>query len=188
MALTNKLYDSTRRTALTAAAFALTGLASLVTPSYSAETPQQTQNQVQERNYTFEEFKKAYGEKEWAGLNDRKKVIEKWSALDNNYKKALIEIYQDPEDFYKNHLTEEQRKEYEEFTRTELPTKDKRKDKSFLSSIASSIGKGLGEAALEDQYPWIINASKLSLKEKLAIYMDFRLQKSFNSQDNESKK
>jgi hypothetical protein len=188
MALTNRLYESARKTTLTTAALALTGLASLVTPSYSADQPnqaQQTQTQVrEERNYTFKSFQKLYGEKTWSELdNSRKKAItEKWSELDKDYKKALIEIYTNPEDFYKNHLTKEQRKEYEEFSKTELST-DPKKTNSFLSSALLSMLRGVGEAVLEEHYPWITNASNLSQKEKLSIYMDFRLQESFRSQE-----
>lgn len=168
------------------AMYTTTASLALASPLYSAEKPADAQYQVQKsssleaKTLSIEDFKKPYGER-WTRMNDskRKLLTEKWNGFKEGYKKALIGIYSDYDNFYKN-MTEEERRGYENFSRTELPDRKTEKGKTgkqnFSGLLLHRFFKGLGEAFLEEHYPWIIDADNLSKEEKLSIYIDLKLE------------
>lgn len=198
MTLVDKLRDFGRKASMASI------LAILPNIAYSEQAPEpkqpdkesyQTQkpDSLETRTYTIEDFKKVLGDKRLSKIEDHRevKITEKWDKFKEDYKKALIEIYTDSDKFYKDRLTKELRKEYEEFSKTEFPNKttDKKESKNqgLIKSLASSIIRNIGEASLEEQYPWIVDGGNLSTEERLSIYMDLRFKKMFRSQDDETK-
>jgi len=131
MALTNKLYESTRRTAFataTTAALALTGLASLVTPSYSADQPN-TQNQAQETTeiqfgdmprYSKEQLKPPIWPKEMSE-EERKNTQGYYQLLNSEEKIEFKEMFSNPKAYMKKKFkTKEEQTDFQNYFNIEL--------------------------------------------------------------------
>jgi len=191
MALTERLTDIVRNTA-----YALTASLALANPLasslYSAEKPiepAQNYSQTQKSSslesktkYSIEEFRKAYSEENWSKIDStKKKMIEKkWSEISPEFRRDIITIYANPEDFYKNNLNESQKKEYDEIVKCFSEVKKEKKKKPVEKEVEDSGGwigrafaKGLAnfaQACFEQDFPWIIDYNNPSKSDLLTLY------------------